>query len=536
MMARSPFLFQAQIEQFCSIFLVGAAAAHELLEACSGNVERAMELHLSRQAEGDASKSSLKKRAAVEAELIDDDEFSAAPAAKPNAAIAPLKKRAAESEAASPSASPSKRAKGGKKGTPVKDENQHSLASFFSKPAAAKGASTLSIASSKPIASARSPASSPASAAPTAAASSSFHTAVASHSAAAAASSSSVASTAPVAPTLMSISDNLSASASEPIDPLRPCWKPGEPVPFIFLSRIYSLMEHENGRIKMTNWLSYAFWQILSYTPADLPAALFLSSDQLAPPYQNFQLGVGGATLVRLVTEMTGASHRQLSNDHARLGDLGLIAVQYRHTQKLLFTPAPLTVSGVFKTFHAIGSDGKRDRKDALLKKMFTAARESELCYLIRISEGGLRIGAVVTTVLSALAKAFVLHQLYCDGVPEERRHEVCTWERVLKATDAVKAVKVADIPAFVLSEIPADATPPARAAAIARRIPSYIAHAIARLRRAYAELPSFHQIIPVLLKGPTVIYELQQHIQLTAGVPVKPQLGRPLTSQCTGE
>src|SRR4051794_24410436 len=56
-------------------------------------------------------------------------------------------------------------------------------------------------------------------------------------------------------------------------------------------------------------------------------------------------------------------------------------------------------------------------------KKLFVAARESELCYLIRIAEGGLRIGAVVTTVLSALAKAFVLHHLYTEGVPAERAH-----------------------------------------------------------------------------------------------------------------
>jgi len=157
------------------------------------------------------------------------------------------------------------------------------------------------------------------------------------------------------------------ATGLEDTDPLRPCWQPGAAVPFVFLSRLYNLIEHENGRIKIINWLSYAFWQILAYTPSDLPAALFLSSDQLAPSYENHSLGFGGSTLVSLVSEITSVSRKQLHADHARLGDLGLIAAQYRLTQKLLFRPAPLTVTGVFATFHAMGEASRRDKKEDML-------------------------------------------------------------------------------------------------------------------------------------------------------------------------
>lgn len=367
------------------------------------------------------------------------------------------------------------------------------------------------------------------------------------------------------------------SSSSADSDPLKPCWQPGQPVPFVFLSRIWKMIEGENGRIKITNWLAFAFWQILAYTPADLPAALFLSSDQLAPSYQNHQLGIGGSTLVRLVCEITSVSHAKISADHARLGDLGLIAAQYRLTQTLLFRPAPLTVAHVFSTFHALGDVSKRDRKEMMLvthsatchrldaadpptfrlcadscvhaivcsllvccffvrcctrclqKKLFAAAREDELLYLIRVAEGSLRIGAVITTVLSALAKAFVLHHLYCEGVASERHWEACSFERVLKATEAVRGAKPGP---FVLEEpLRVDASPAARSACIARRLPSYLARATAKLRRAYAELPSFHDILPVLLASSTNIYDLHNHIRLTAGVPIKPQLGRAVTS-----
>jgi predicted membrane channel-forming protein YqfA (hemolysin III family) len=86
---------------------------------------------------------------------------------------------------------------------------------------------------------------------------------------------------------------------------------------------------------------------------------------------------VGGSTLVRLVCEITSVSHAKISADHARLGDLGLIAAQYRLTQTLLFRPAPLTVAHVFSTFHALGDVSKRDRKEMML------VTHSATCHLL---------------------------------------------------------------------------------------------------------------------------------------------------------
>lgn len=405
---------QAQVAQFRALFAsVSEARARELIEACTGKVDEAVELFFAQGGPDTATTAGGSAAAAVAIDSDDDVRLCDRPAVAAAAASssADSKKRKGNGSTASPVASPAKRTKAGKTSTPIKDASQHSLASFFQRstaaphPAAAGASAAAAAASSLPATNANgstkltasdraraqrlavSPPPSSSSLSPSvdaasstaaaaAAASSSSYPATSAAAAAAAAPS----GNSPIAPCIQTPSRRSttpstalgamaasSASSSANSDPLQPCWQPGQPVPFVFLSRIWKMIEGENGRIKITNWLAYAFWQILSYTPADLPAALFLSSDQLAPSYLNHQLGVGGSTLVRLVCEITSVSHAKISADHARLGDLGLIAAQYRLTQTLLFRPAPLTVAHVFSTFHALGDVAKRERKEMMM-------------------------------------------------------------------------------------------------------------------------------------------------------------------------
>lgn len=534
--------------QFSSLFpLVPASRVSELLAACGGELERAIDRHLSAQEKGGATTGKPATKAPTERvveEILDSDddvvESRVATASKLHSAASSLagEKRRAPASSSSPSsrscAARAKKAKTGKNGTGA---NEPSVASFFQKspcaptppppppPQPRPGASRPTAASRRQMERKLDEVTRPTVTAPSMASS---------H--AVAASSSPVASAAAPAAASSSPTDKLPA-AVDSTDPLQPCFRHGEPVPFLFLARIYALIEVENGRLKNIDYLTYLFWQILAFSPEDLAAALFLSSDQLAPSYENHQTGVGMRMLTTLVSSMTGVSHARLSADHASLGDLGLIAAQYQHTQSLLLRPPPLTVAKVFSSFRSLHTISARDKKEAVLRRMLTASRESELIYLIRIAEGGLRIGAVLTTVLTALAKAFVLNHLYTEGVPVESRHQVCTFERVSKATAAVRGVKVDRSQPLVLDPITDDgdneatASPASTMAAVHRRLPAYLACGTARVRRAYAELPSFHAILPVLMRSPTSIYELHKHIRLTAGVPIKPQLGRPMKS-----
>jgi hypothetical protein len=342
------------VNQFRSIFPdVSNARARELIEASSGNVDRAINLYLSQ-----SSNVHVSDHGSVPASHLPDasstEEADELTVLHHGDAFRNKKRKAASpsTSTAAVAASPSKRAKGKKDSST--DSNQHALTSFFTRSPVGASTAAAAVVSARKI--------------PTANLGARMN----------AASSSATQHDSPAAPATASavlslISDDPTGDSSSDADPLRPCWKPGESVPFIFLSRIYSLIESENGRILKTNYLTYCFWQILAFTPADLPAALFLSSDQLAPAYENHQLGIGGSSLVSLVSDITSVSRAKLYQDHTRLGDLGLIASQYRLTQKLLFRPAPLTVAGVFNTMNTIGHTPKKDRKEDMLVSLFHA-------------------------------------------------------------------------------------------------------------------------------------------------------------------
>lgn len=79
-------------------------------------------------------------------------------------------------------------------------------------------------------------------------------------------------------------------------------------------------------------------------------AAIYLSSNGVAPEYHGVELGVGGGTVSAAVSEATGRSIKQLRADHATLGDMGDVAQNACKTVRTLFQPKPLTILGLHDT------------------------------------------------------------------------------------------------------------------------------------------------------------------------------------------
>ena len=259
-------------------------------------------------------------------------------------------------------------------------------------------------------------------------------------------------------------------------------WKLGDATPYLYLANIFESIAETTKRLEIAELLTNAFRTILASKPTDLLAAVYLASNTIHPQHEGIDLGIGDATLIKALAEATGRKDESIKNDYKEAGDLGSVAMASRSTQRMMFPPPPLTVTGVLKEFRAIATtDGEKsvDRKKGMIKKLLVSARECEAGYVIRSLQGKLRIGLAQQTVTQSLAHAIVLHG------------------------DAGKKKKGAEL---------ADA----------------LGAAFDVLKQVFSECPTFDQIVPALLE--VGIEGLQERCKFTPGVPVKPMLAKPTT------
>lgn len=92
-------------------------------------------------------------------------------------------------------------------------------------------------------------------------------------------------------------------------------WKPGEPVPFLFLARALDLISNESGRIVITEILSNVFRTVMATTPDDLLATVYLSANRIAPPHEGIELGIGDASIIRALAEAYGRKEEHVKKD-----------------------------------------------------------------------------------------------------------------------------------------------------------------------------------------------------------------------------
>ncbi|OBZ79184.1 DNA ligase 1 [Grifola frondosa] len=194
------------------------------------------------------------------------------------------------------------------------------------------------------------------------------------------------------------------------------------------------------------------------------------------------KLGIGESLLVKAIGESTGRSLAVVKADLKKEGDLGLVAMNSKNSQKTLFKPKPLTVPFVFTNLKEIAlSSGhsSQNKKVSIITKLLAACQGSEAKYIVRSLEGKLRIGNAERTVLVALAHASVLAEQEAAN------------KRLNKEKLAARLEQAASI-----------------------------------LKSVYSELPTYDLVIPALLE--VGVDKLPERCKLTPGVPLKPMLAKP--------
>ncbi|CCT71354.1 related to DNA ligase (ATP) [Fusarium fujikuroi IMI 58289] len=272
-----------------------------------------------------------------------------------------------------------------------------------------------------------------------------------------------------------------------------PDWKPGTPVPYAALCTTFSLVEMTTKRLIIMEHCALFLRQVMRLTPEDLLPTVLLMINKLAPDYAGIELGIGESLIMKAIGETTGRSLQVIKADQKEIGDLGLVAVKSRSTQRTMFKPKALTIRGVHQGLMNIATvtgNGAQGRKVDGIKKLLAAADAnstgkvdinkdkggpSEAKFIIRFLEGKLRLGLAERTVLVSLAQAIVAHEADAKG-------------KVPSTSDLEKGESI--------------------------------------LKTVYSELPSYDVIVPAMLEHG--IMKLRENCKLRPGVPLKPMLAKP--------
>uniref|UniRef100_A0A803M488 ATP-dependent DNA ligase family profile domain-containing protein n=1 Tax=Chenopodium quinoa TaxID=63459 RepID=A0A803M488_CHEQI len=201
------------------------------------------------------------------------------------------------------------------------------------------------------------------------------------------------------------------------------CWKQGQPAPYLHLARTFDIVEGEKGKIKATSMLSNMFRSLLALSPEDVLPAIYLCTDKIAAEHENMELNIGGSLVASALEEACGTNRAKIRERYNNLGDLGDVAQECRQSQSLLLPPSPLLIREVYSILRKISvqtGSGSMGRRKGLIVSMMRSCREKEMKFLVRTLVKNLRIGAMMRTVLPALAQAVTLN--FYDGAGKNQK------------------------------------------------------------------------------------------------------------------
>lgn len=192
-------------------------------------------------------------------------------------------------------------------------------------------------------------------------------------------------------------------------------WAPeGGRITYALLTQGFILINSTQSRIKIVDTLVNLLRTIIEGDPQSLLPAVWLATNSIAPPYIDLELGLGGSAISKALKKVCGLDNASLKKLSDRLGDAGDVAFEAKKRQSMtLRKPKPLTIQGVFDGLVKIANtkgSGSLENKQRIVDRLIQDARGAEESrYVVRTLVQHLRIGAVKTTMLIALSRAFLM-------------------------------------------------------------------------------------------------------------------------------
>lgn len=261
---------------------------------------------------------------------------------------------------------------------------------------------------------------------------------------------------------------------------------------YALLTRGFVLVNSTQSRIKIVDTLVNVLRVIIEGDPSSLLPAVWLATNSFAPPYVPLELGLGGSAISKALKKIYGLNSQGLKTLYDKHGDAGDVAFEAKKRQTYtLKKPKPLTIKTVYQSLLKIAKSkgpGSQETKQRIVEKLLQDTRGAEESrYIVRTLVQHLRIGAVKTTMLIALARAFLYSK------PAGAEFSVYSPEELAR----LKKEELAEI----------------------------YSRAEEIVKASYARHPNYDDLVPCLLEI-GVTEELLVRCGLTLHVPLRPMLG----------
>lgn len=204
--------------------------------------------------------------------------------------------------------------------------------------------------------------------------------------------------------------------------PIQKCpWPAASPAPYSFLVHTLVALANTRSRIAILNALTNTLRCLILYHPASLLPALYLLSNTLSPAYSPLELGIGPSVISKAIQNVSGLTPAALRRLYNSSGDPGDVAFEARSNVRTLVAHPPLLVETVYQSMLKIAQikyQGAARQKQSIVEQLLVAARGEESRFLVRTLSQNLRVGAVRTSLLTALARALVLSPPRNPSIP----------------------------------------------------------------------------------------------------------------------
>jgi len=204
------------------------------------------------------------------------------------------------------------------------------------------------------------------------------------------------------------------------------------------------------------------------------------------------ELGLGGSAISKALKRICGLDNAGLKTLYDKHGDAGDVAFEAKKRQSFtLRKPKPLSIKGVFQSLVRIANSkgtGSQEFKQRIVERLLQDSQGAEESrYLVRTLVQHLRIGAVKTTMLIALSRAFLLSRPPNAGFP------------VTPQDDLIKLKKDGLAEVYSKGE--------------------------ELVKASFSRRPNYNDLVPCLLEV-GISDELLVRCGLAMGIPLRPMLG----------